>query len=286
MNLSFLKKVCLLGLCLLFPVPGLAEIVPQKGADDTRVRVIEYNPMNVVKVMTFYGVSTHIQFDASETITVKSVGDENAWTIKDEGNHLFVMPKAENADTNLTVLTNKRVYHFVLIVQNRDKQDAKAWKDPALIFSLTFRYPEEDAAKQAEAVKQAVLHARLQSVKESLSSAASKANENTDYWVAGSQEISPTSARDDGRFIYLTFSNNRDMPAVYSVDEHEKEALINTNVIDGNTIVIHRLVRRLMLRKGEAVASVVNRSFDLDGGRDNITGTISLDIERKVRGAQ
>ena len=48
----------------------------------------------------------------------------------------------------------------------------------------------------------------------------------------------------------MTFSNNRDMPAVYSVDKKGNEALINTNVIEGNTIVVQRMVKEMMLRKG------------------------------------
>ena len=103
---------------------------------------------------------------------------------------------------------------------------------------------------------------------------------------AGSEEISPTAARDDGRFIFLTFSNNRDMPAIYSVDDEGNEALINTSVIDGNTIVIQRMVPRLMLRKGKAVASVINKSFDMNGGTDNKTGTVAKDVQRVIKGAQ
>jgi len=45
-------------------------------------------------------------------------------------------------------------------------------------------------------------------------------------------------------------------------------------------------VRRLILRKGIAVASVVNKSFDLNGGMDNTTGTVSPDVERVIKGAQ
>ena len=89
-----------------------------------------------------------------------------------------------------------------------------------------------------------------------------------------------------GRFIYLTFSNNRDMPAIYSVDDEGNESLINTSVIDSNTIVIQRMVPRLMLRKGKAVASVINKSFDMNGGTDNKTGTVAKDVQRVIKGAQ
>lgn len=271
-----MKRLVLLG--LLLPALALAEITPPKGDYDPRVRVVDYNPLNVVKLATFYGVSTHIQFSAGETIRDVAVGDDQAWKIVPRGSNLFIKPQAEKADTNVTVVTDKRIYQFALVVQPRRVKDSTAWADPNLIFSLTFRYPEEEAAKVAAAAKQDEIKGKL--------SDAIKAGQNFDYWVAGSDEISPTAARDDGRFIYLTFAGNRDMPAVYSVDEQGNEALINTNVIDGNTIVIQRMVRHLMLRKGSAVASVVNKSFDLDGGIDNITGTVSPDVERVIKGVQ
>ena len=264
---------------------AMAEITPPKGDYDPRVRIVDYNPLNVVKLTTFYGVSTHVQFADGETIRDVAVGDDQAWKVVPRGSHLFIKPQAEKADTNVTVITDKRTYQFALVVQPRAVKDSTAWADPNLIFSLAFRYPDEEAAKAAASAQKEALQARLGEIKGKLTD-ATKEGQNFDYWVAGSEEISPTAARDDGRFIYLTFTNNRDMPAVYSVDEQGNEALINTNVIDGNTIVVQRLVRRLILRKGIAVASVVNKSFDLGGGMDNTTGTVSPDVERVIKGAQ
>lgn len=278
-----MKRLLLIG--LLLPAMAMAEITPPKGDYDPRVRIVDYNPLNVVKLATFYGVSTHVQFADGETIRDVAVGDDQAWKVVPRGSHLFIKPQAEKADTNVTVITDKRTYQFALVVQPRAVKDSTAWADPNLIFSLAFRYPDEEAAKAAATAKKEVLKARLGEIKGKLSD-ATKEGQNFDYWVAGSEEISPTAARDDGRFIYLTFTNNRDMPAVYSVDEQGNEALINTNVIDGNTIVVQRLVRRLMLRKGVAVASVMNKSFDLGGGIDNTTGTVSPDVERVIKGAQ
>lgn len=278
-----MKRLLLIG--LLVPTMAMAEITPPKGDYDPRVRIVDYNPLNVVKLATFYGVSTHVQFADGETIRDVAVGDDQAWKVVPRGSHLFIKPQAEKADTNVTVITDKRTYQFALVVQPRAVKDSTAWADPNLIFSLAFRYPDEEAAKAAASAQKEALQARLGEIKGKLTD-ATKEGQNFDYWVAGSEEISPTAARDDGRFIYLTFTNNRDMPAVYSVDEQGNEALINTNVIDGNTIVVQRLVRRLILRKGIAVASVVNKSFDLGGGMDNTTGTVSPDVERVIKGAQ
>ncbi|MDF0606786.1 P-type conjugative transfer protein VirB9 [Neisseriaceae bacterium TC5R-5] len=272
-------------IALLVPTLALAELTPQKGEFDPRVRIVDYNPFNVVRLSTFYGVSTHVQFSDDETIKAVAVGDDQAWKVIPRGNHLFIKPEAMKADTNVTVVTDRRTYQFALVVQPRKPRDSKAWADPNLIFSLSFRYPKEEAAKAEAHAKQLALTSKLGEVKSKLSD-ASKFGENKDYWVAGSEAISPTSARDDGRFVYLTFTNNRDMPAVYEVDEKGNEALINTNVIDGNTIVVQRLVRQLMLRKGDSVASVINKSFDLNDSIDNTTGTVAPDVERVIKGAQ
>lgn len=275
----------LLLIALLIPAIAFAEITPRKGDYDPRVRVVDYNPLNVVKLVTFYGVSTHVQFGDGETIKDVAIGDDQAWKVVPRGNHLFIKPQAEKADTNVTVVTDKRTYHFALIVQPRPIKDSKAWSDPSLIFSLAFRYPDDEAEKQKAEEEKIAAAANTKNMKAKLANAV-KQIENIDYWVAGSEEISPTAARDDGRFIYLTFSNNRDMPAIYSADEEGNEALINTNVIEGNTIVIQRLVPHLILRKGNYVASVINKSFDINGGIDNTTGTIAPDVERVIKGEQ
>lgn len=273
-----MKKVIMIA--LLLSMSAHAELTPNKGEYDPRVRVVDYNPLNVTKLSTFYGVSTHVEFAPNEKIKDVAVGDDMAWNVVPRGSHLFIKPKAEKADTNITVITDKRTYHFALVVQPRPVKDSTAWADPNLIFSLTFRYPDEEAAKYAATVKKETLKSKLGDFKNAASD-----GQNFDYWVAGSEEVTPTSARDDGRFIYLKFSNNRDMPAIYSVDDEGHEALINTNVIDGNTIVVQRLVKELILRRGHYVASVINKTFDMTGGTDNFTGTVVPDVERVIKGA-
>ena len=283
-----INRFLLSTILIIAPAISLAEITPAKGHYDARVRVVDYNPMNVVKLSTFFGVSTHVQFAQNESIQDVAIGDEQAWKVVQKGNHLFIKPTQDNADTNITVITNKRTYQFSLIVQPKPKTDPSAWADPNLIFSLSFRYPDEEAAKlRADEVRAAAIEAAKTNearITESLTN-AKKEIVNLDYWVAGSEEISPSAARDDGRFVYLVFNSNRDMPAVYEVDAQGNEALVNTNVIDGNTIVIQRLIPRIMLRKGSLAASVVNKSFRINGGSDNTTGTISNNVERILKGA-
>ncbi len=277
---------CILLFVLITPALTRSEMVPNKGKYDARVRIVNYNPENVIKILTFYGVSTHIQFGDGEDVKYFAAGDDKAWRIVSKENNLFIKPTSEKADTNVTVITKKRTYQFALVVDKKSIRDEKAWSSQNLIYSLSFRYPQEEAAKTLEEEKRAKEKAAYLEIQAKLKAKKYDEKANFNYWVAGSEEISPTTAYDNGSFIFLTFSNNRDMPAIYSVDENEKEALINTNVINGNTIVVQRMVKKLMLRKGPSVAAVVNRSFDLDGGKDNKTGTVAPDVERIIKGEQ
>lgn len=276
-----MKKILTATLAMILLSGALAETTPEPGAADPRVRVVTYSPKNVVRLNTFFGVSTHIKFSESEQIKDVAVGDDLAWKVIPRGNNLFIKPTAKEGDTNITVITNRRTYHFVAVVLTEKNQ--KAWANRELIYSLSFRYPdEEDANSNARASAEAE-KARREDVKNRLTRAPSRNGHNMDYWVAGHQEVSPSGAYDDGRFTYLIFNNNSAMPAVYETDETGKESLVNTHVTSGNTIVVHRLAERITLRKGDFVASVWNKSYDSSGGANNLTGTVAPDVERVIK---
>lgn len=271
-------------LSLLLCGTASAEVTPDYGKYDPRVRVIDYNKMEVTKLTTFFGVSTHIAFSNDEEIIDIALGDPTAWEIIPRINNLYIRPLADNPDTNLTIITDKRSYQFALFTASRSETDKTAWQDPNLIYSLAFSYADEEDERLKLLKEKEALTAKLDDAKEALKSRTLD-DENIDYWVAGSKQIAPTKAKDDGRFIYLTFSNNRDIPAIYEVDEFGQESLINSSV-QGNTVVIHRMVKQLRLRKGSYVACLINRSFDLDAGKDNTTGTISTEVKRTIKGVE
>lgn len=276
-----MKKILTAALAMILLSVAMAETTPEPGAADPRVRVVTYSPKNVVRLNTFFGVSTHIKFSESEQIKDVAVGDDLAWKVIPRGNNLFIKPTAKEGDTNITVITNRRTYHFVVVVLTEKNQ--KAWANRELIYSLSFRYPDEEDANSNARARAEAEKARREDVKNRLARAPSRNGHNMDYWVAGHQEVSPSGAYDDGRFTYLIFNNNSAMPAVYETDETGKESLVNTHVTSGNTIVIHRLAEKITLRKGDFVASVWNKSYDRTGGANNLTGTVAPDVERVIK---
>ena len=288
----------LLLLAALLPAIVQAEQAPPPGKFDARVRIVAYNPLDIVAINTYYGVSTHIRFADDEQIEKESMdaGDRKAWSIKTSArqNILFVRPTARQADTNLTIITNKRVYMLLLNVlpapapvkvKGRKKGAAPLYSSAAarshqLTYSLTFTYPEDDRAKSGTLEAVNAKHA-AEELRERLAAARNRAT-NYDYWIAGADEASPTSARDDGRFIYLTFAPNVGRPAISSIDRYGKPVAVNVTV-DGNTIIVP-LARQLRFEKGDLIACIVNRSFNSNAGTDNASGTIAPDVIRVFKG--
>ena len=107
-------------------------------AADPRIRYITFNNNAVVTVLAGLGVSTMIQLGSSEVIETISAGDTASWSIvpKKGSGILFVKPLRENAETNVNIVTNQRVYALLL------KGSAAA--DLRAAFQVRFKYPDED----------------------------------------------------------------------------------------------------------------------------------------------
>lgn len=250
-----------------------AEVLPAGGAADQRVKTVSYDEHNVVRIVGHYGFVTHIQLGTGETVQSVAMGDSLAWEVAPTGNHLFVKPREPNATTNMSVVTapSNRVYQFVLTAHQ--SQNGAAPRPNDMFFAVNFRYPDEERRAREAAAEKDRAEREL--------ATAPVVGKNFNYWGCGAQSIAPDAAMDDGRFTYLRFSANRDMPAIFEQLPSGKEALVNTHV-EGDWIVVQRVLPRLILRRGDQVSCVENRSFD-PNGMSTPTGTVSDDVRRTMR---
>ena len=93
-----------------------AETAPRALKADERIRSVVFKKDNVVFLEGTMGVSTMIVFDDEETIATVAMGDSLSWqAVPDQSKHyLFIKPLERDAVTNMNVVTNKRIYNFVL----------------------------------------------------------------------------------------------------------------------------------------------------------------------------
>lgn len=253
--------------------------VPKPGPEDTRVRSIEYSPTEVVKIVGHYGFSTHIQFGRTEEITHVAFGDKGAWEEEIvNGNNLFLKPVAEEPETNMTIITTKRVYHFEI-----DAHWSNGGSHPApndMLFGVAFKYPEEET-QYSIAKYEAKKLGKLLNPEES----PHKANWN--YWAKGSDSLKPVETFDDGRFTYITFAPNKEMPAIFLINPDGTESLVNTNINPQhpNTIIIHSLSKQFMVRKGNRAVCIINLGDEAQI-LDKSNGTTLKGVERKIKGTK
>lgn len=252
-----------------------AEVTPNPGSTDGRLKWVNYNPDDVVKVVARFGYATEIRFDTGENVTQVIIGDSSTVKTAPVGNRLFLKPKlAEESTTNVTVLTDKgRDYNFALTVLPPGSKS----KD-GLYFSVAFHYPGEKKSLAASAVAAAKLKNDL--------AHPIRRIKNTDYFACGDSSITPDQAFDDGRFTYLRFAGARQIPAIYAVAEDGSEQIVNSSadVDSPDTVVVQRLAKRMVFRLGGKVGCLVNKDYT-PRGIDTFNGTVAPSVERVVKGA-
>jgi type IV secretion system protein VirB9 len=213
---------------------------------ETKFRSYIYTPSEVYGYIGHYYYQGYIEFGKGEGISTITIGNSNAWFVKQLGNRLFLKPVEDDANTNLTVITNKRVYQFQLMAK-----EAKGSNDEDLIFSVKFTYPE---AKN----KNIFQFGSASKVNSENPDLRDLSKYNFDYDATGVPTIIPSKMFDDGRFTYFQFSQNSVVPAIFSVDPSSGfESMVNYRVTK-KYFVVERVSPQFSLRNGNDIACIYN----------------------------
>lgn len=236
-----------LGVLVLAGTAAATE-VPVPGGADPRLRVVPYDPHQVVALKGVLGYQTMIEFDPAERIENVAIGDSLAWQVipNRKSNLLFLKPMAKAAVTNMTVVTNMRRYAFELRVEPASPHAAAD-----AIYDLRFEYPAPVTPivtlpqPPAPQPPQDVNHA---------------------YSYEGSPENLPLRIFDDGHSTYFRFADDASYPAIFAVEADKSEAVVNFRVKDGY-LVVDGLARGFILRRGKEETHIFNDGFhEADAG--------------------
>ncbi len=226
--------------------------LPRYLGTEKKFRSYIYNPNDVYRYIGHYTYQGFIEFEEGETVSTISMGDPSLWLIENLGNRLFLKPVGEdNSETNMTVISSKRVYHFELMAK-----EAKGITDKDLIFVAKFVYPDEKDKNIVEFPR------------------SSPSDEpdlrdlsvyNFDYQYTGEPSIAPVKVFDNGEFTYFQFAKkNAEIPAIFSVDAGGFESLVNFRAA-GNYIIVERVSPQYTLRSGSDIVCVYNTDLYTNG---------------------
>lgn len=256
--------------CMCFLGHAAAQAQPSQPAlrPDPRIRVVPYRADAVYRLRGYVGYQIDITFAPDERFVGLGVGDSKGVTIAADANHLFLKPRAAHVATNLTVLTNLRTYLFEYEVQPQSPDPTGA----DVIYAFRFEYPAAPASAASR---------RRGRVAADLAEARADRPRNYDYWYCGDPSLKPVAAWDDGVRTTLVFGAHAELPAIFAVGEDGSESLVNFDV-EGGRIVVQRVARRLLVRRGKLAGCIVDRAFT--GGGDRLSsGTIAPNVERMTR---
>lgn len=236
---------------------------------DSRIRVIVYNPDDVIKFTGYYNYQTSIQFSDNEEISTISMGDTTGWQIVPEGNRMFIKPMEKNADTNMTVITNlknnitkkhnsisdnQRIYFFELYARETDDI-----RNPNMVFNIKFLYSDDEDNKTILTQNNNTLCGTGKAAPD----LECPEKYNFNYTLSGSEDIAPIKVFDDGEFTYLQFrGKNTEIPAIFAVDEELRESMINYRVVDKNMVVLEQVFKKIALKNGKKVSCIFNEAFN------------------------
>jgi type IV secretion system protein VirB9 len=267
-SFSFFKLIFVANLFLLLFTINSANAVqmPRFLGTEKKFRSYIYNPTEVYRYIGHYTYQGFIEFEEGETISTISMGDPSLWLFENLGNRLFLKPIGEDfSETNMTIITSKRIYHFELTAK-----EAKGLEDKDLIFVAKFFYPDERDKNIMEFAKAPISNEpdmRDLSIY------------NFNYQYVGEPSIAPIKVFDNGEFTYFQFSKkNADIPAIFAVDSSGFESLINFRAA-GDYIVVERVSAQFSLRNGSDIICVYNNQIyatthDFQGVKGSIDTTV------------
>ena len=273
---------CLAALLLASAGPAFAVQTPRSGAADPRMKTVDYDPVQVVRVVGAFRTATQILFGPGETIIHVALGDSSAWDVAAEKNILFLKPKVRRGLTNLIVTTSKgedaRNYTFELAT----REGADAGRGSATYFQLRFRYPQDEKTAVDEVITAEEVALRQKIVEYKLDRGVLEGRRNLAYSEQGSSALAPSEISDNGRFTVMRFPAAQPIPAIYSLTPDGSETLVPFDV-RGEFVVVHAVVKELRLRRGRDVACVWNDAYEPYGVNLG-THTATADVDRADKG--
>ena len=267
--------------------------LPKSSPYDYRIKSVVYNPVDVVRIDAVAGLFTHIVVSPDETYITHAFGDSDGWTFSHKLNHMFVKPKREMSDTNLTIVTDKRSYNIVLhyigeaITKNADGTEEKSfiktpWSMKQATLQLTYEYPFEEQKKAASA-------AEKKRLTEKLRQSGFAGPKNYQYVMSDEPEmaeIQPIHVWDNYRFTRFEFAENADLPQVTYISSSGKETVPNCRPVGENHNILEcqNVAKEWRVRLGlTKVVGIKNINYVPAAGAV-ATGTASPDVRRVQKG--
>lgn len=215
-------------LVLMFSMLSLTatgSIAQVQTVPDPRLPMFAYDPGRVFALRGAVNHHITIVFAPGESIDTVALGDSDGWqaTPTSRGDSLVLKPLRMGQPSNMTVITDRRVYNFGLSTGSAPAPDTP--------FMVRFDYANELSIEPSSPQ-----HAGI-------------------WRLSGAGDARPSEIMDDGERIYISWRADQPIPAIFSVDQRGAETLLEAQMRNGRLVLDHihdRLVFRIDNRAARA----------------------------------
>lgn len=213
-----------------------AEQRPQPLPADGRIKTFVYNENTVYRLDMHTNFISTVQFGKGEVVESIQVGDSASWQIirLKRGDVISIKPLNQDAVTNMTVYTDRRVYSFELRAHRGSAGHRQNHN-----FRTAFQYPTGVVSEYGSSVT------------------SGGRGKNFDYYVAGEQSFAPIEVYDNGKQTFFRFPENTPLPGVFRVGKGGREFVVNSRTA-GNTIIVDGVHNLWTVRIGPDALCVSN----------------------------
>jgi type IV secretion system protein VirB9 len=241
-------------------------------ATDARIKTLIYSPTEVFRLKFHDNYQSYIEFPSKERFKIISVGDYYSWDIKQVGQRLFIRPKQKGVLTNMTIITDKRPYHFEIISSTKELNIV----DADLVYVAKFYYPDNNYDyMQAVKLKKPLSKYKSQPLSANLAKASpnfkvpseasvieSEGAYNYNYSMVGEdKKITPVKIYDDGKDTYFKFATNI-LPDISYVNKDGSESPAKYLVKDG-LVIVKNIALQFSLRNNKSLICIFNNKSSL-----------------------
>jgi type IV secretion system protein VirB9 len=226
--------------------PSFQRLVvePRQMGHDPRFKSIPFTPNTTVKLTFVYDNQSYVELEAGENVVGIMNPKGVSWQITINGQRIFVKPIESNADTQITVMTDKRTYFWEVYAKEPDGNFDKDYT-----FYYKYQYPTEEDGKTIRTYAKSILP--------DIERSPWKYNFN--YTITGEDNLYPVKIFDDGEFTYFEFPKSARIPAIFSVDSNGFESIINFRMV-GDYFIAEEVSDKFTLRNGADIVCVFNEN--------------------------
>lgn len=227
-------------------------------AIDSRIKTFIYSENEIYNLKFRIGYQSIIEFSKDEAIETISLGDPYPWKLTPIERRLFIKPIEPGAQTNMTVMTNKRIYLFEIeseVSANVERAD--------VVHVARFFYPNTNYDKVLDLNYTAPKN-QLQAIVKDKATQGATNSINILYSFVGEANIStPIEIFDDKKRTYIRFKSGIDYDKLKINFSKSK-----TNLVDikfkktGDFIVLDGVYSRLTIKYSDKTTQVFNDILD------------------------